>query len=127
MKLTKTNEWAISTDGEFFSDTYGSREEAIESLKDDYKYDSGYIGRCVAIEFTEEDILPYIEISYRLGELLYDVIGEVSESWELTGEQDKEISQIVAKAVIDYVNRNNLQPNCYKVVDIEFIEAGEKK
>lgn len=123
MKSIKTNEWAISADGEFFSDRYESREEAIENLKD--SYDDGYVGRVVDIRFTEEDILPYIEISYRLGELLYDVIGEVSESWELTGEQDKEISQIVAKAVIDYVNNNNLQPRCYKVIDIEFIEACE--
>lgn len=123
MNLIETNEWAISADGEFFSDSYEGREVAIENLKN--SYDDGYIGRCVAIEFTEEDILPYIEISYRLGELLYDVIGEVSESWELTGEQDKEISQIVAKAVIDYVNNNNLQPRCYKVIDIEFIEACE--
>lgn len=122
MKSIKTNEWSMSADGEFFPYIYESREEAIEELKD--SYDGGYVGRCVKIEFTEEDILPYIEISYRLGELLYDVIGEVSESWELTGEQDKEISQIVAKAVIDYINKNNLQPNCYEVVDIEFIEAG---
>lgn len=124
MKSIKTNEWAISADGEFFSDSYEGREVAIKNLKD--SYDDGYVGRLVDIRFTEEDILPYIEISYRLGELLYDVIGEVSESWELTGEQDKEISQIVAKAVIDYINKNNLQPNCYKVIDIEFVEAGER-
>lgn len=125
MKLIETNEWAISADGEFFLDSYESREVAIENLKD--SYDDGYVGRCVAIEFTEEDIIPYIEISYRLGELLYDEIGEASESWEFTAEQDKEISQIVAKAVIDYINKNHLQPRYYKVVDIEFIEAGEQE
>lgn len=127
MKSIKTNEWAISADGEFFSDSYDSREEAIESIKDDYKYDGGYIGRCVEIEFTEEDVQGFVEISYELGELLYDEIGEASESWELTDEQDKEISQIVAKAVIDYINKNNLQPRCYKVTDIEFVEAGEQE
>lgn len=124
MKLTKTNEWCISADGEFFSDSYESREEAIENLKD--SYDDGYVGRCVEIEFTEKDV-PDFEVSYRLGELLYDEIGEVSESWEFTAEQDIEISQIVAKAVIDYINKNHLQPRCYKVIDIEFIEAGEQK
>ena len=124
MKLIETNEWAISADGEFFSDSYESREEAIENLKD--SYDDGYIGRLVEIEFTEKDV-PDFEVSYRLGELLYDEIGDVSESWEFTAEQDKEISQIVAKAVIDYINKNNLQPSCYKVIDIEFIEAGEQE
>ena len=125
MKLTKTNEWAISADGEFFSDSYESREEAIENLKD--SYDDGYVGRCVEIEFTEEDVQGFVEIPYSLGELLYDEIGEASESWEVTDEQDKEISQIVAKAVIDYINKNNLQPRCFKVIDIEFIEAGEQE
>ena len=124
MKLTKTNEWCISADGEFFSDSYESREEAIENLKD--SYDDGYVGRCVEIEFTEKDV-PDFEVSYRLGELLYDEIGEVSESWEFTAEQDIEIPQIVAKAVIDYINKNHLQPRCYKVIDIEFIEAGEQE
>lgn len=124
MRLIETNEWCISADGEFFSDSYESREVAIENLKDSYS--DGYVGRLVEIEFTEKDV-PDFEVSYRLGELLYDEIGDVSESWEFTAEQDKEISQIVAKAVIGYINKNNLQPSCYKVIDIEFIEAGEQE
>ena len=124
MKLTETNKWCISTDGEFFSDVYDSKEEAIESIKDNYKYDGGYIGRCVDIRFVEQDIVDF-EISYRLRDSLYDEIGEIVEDWDITDEQCEEISQIVAKAVIDYINKNNLQPNCYKVVDIEFIEVGE--
>ena len=126
MKSIETNEWAISADGEFFYNGCESREVAIENLKDSYD-DDGYVGRCVGVEFTEEDIIPYIETANVLYQILYDEVGEASESWELTGEQDKEISQIVAKAVIDYVNKNNLQPNCYKVVDIEFIEGDEQE
>ena len=122
MKSIKTNEWAISADGEFFSDSYESREEAIENLKD--SYEDGYIGRCVEIKFDEEDI-SHIEIADVLNDVLADEIGEDSEDWEFTAEQDKEISQIAAKAVIDYINKNNLQPRCYKVIDIEFIEACE--
>ncbi len=125
MKSIKTNEWAISADGEFFSDIYDSREEAIENLKD--SYDDGYVGRCVDIKFTEEDI-SHIEITDVLYQVLYDEVGEeAAEDWEVTDEQDKEISQIVAKAVIDYINKNNLQPQSYKVVDIEFIEVGEQE
>ena len=47
------------------------------------------------------------------------------EDWSFTDEQREEISQIVAKAVIDYINENDLQPKGYKVIDIEFIEVGE--
>ena len=125
MRLTKTNEWCISTDGEyFFDDGYNSKEEAIESIKDNY--DGGYIGRLVNIEFVEND-MSHIEIADVLNEALFDEVGESSESWEFTAEQDKEFSQIAAKAVIDYINKNNLQPRCYKVIDIEFIEAGEQE
>ena len=127
MKLIETNKWCISTDGEYFFDgDYNSKEEAIESIKNNYRYDGGYIGRCVDIRFVEQDRLDF-EISYMLRYLLYDEIGEPAEDWGFTNEQDKEISQIVAKAVIDYINKNNLQPRCYKVIDIEFIEVGEQK
>lgn len=122
MKLIETNKWCTSTDGEFFSD-YDSREEAIESLKD--SYNDGYIGRRVNVEFVEQDI--HIEIADVLNEALFDEVGVGSESWVFTTEQEKEISQIVAKAVIDYINKNNLQPCCYKVIDVEFIEAGEQE
>lgn len=125
MKLTETNKWCAGADGEFFSNIYDSREEAIERLKDNYDCDDGYIGRCVKIEFTEKDILDF-EIPYRLRDSLYDEIGgELAEDWSFTDEQREEISQIVAKAVIDYINKNNLQPQSYKVIDIEFIEVGE--
>nr|DAX12850.1 MAG TPA: hypothetical protein [Caudoviricetes sp.] len=125
MKSIETNEWCISTDGEYFFDVYDSKEEAIENLRD--SYNDGYIGKCVEIEFAEEDIIPYIEIGHILSETLSDEVGEASEDWEFTTEQEEEISQIVAKAVIDYINKNHLQPRCYKVIDIEFIEVGEQE
>lgn len=126
MKLIETNKWCTSTSGELFFDGYDSREEAIESLKDDYNCDDGYIGRRVNVEFAEEDI-SNAKITDRLKEALFDEVGEASDSWGFTAEQEKEISQIVAKAVIDYINKYNLQPRCYKVIDIEFVEAGEQK
>ena len=45
----------------------------------------------------------------------------------MTDEQEKELSAILAKAVINYINEHNLQPTCYKVVDIEEVEVGEKE
>lgn len=124
MKSIETNKWCIGTSWELFFNSYDSREEAIKALKDDY--DCGYIGRLVNIEFVENDI-SHIEITDVLNEALFDEIGEASEDWEFTAEQDEEFSQIAAKAVIDYINKNNLQPHCYKVIDIEFIEAGEQE
>ena len=124
MKRIETDIWCISTNGEnFFDDDYSSREEAIEAVKEEYE--EGYVGRCVRLEFEEIDI-DYDETGYYLGENLYDEVGDAAENWEMTYEQEKELSAILAKAVINYINEHNLQPTCYKVVDIEEVEVGEQ-
>lgn len=123
MKYIETDMWCIGTNGEdFFGDYYSSREEAIEAVKEDYG--AGYVGRCVSIEFDEMDIT-YDETGYYLRQALYYEVDETAYDWEMTDEQEVELSKILAKDVIKYVNEHNLQPNCYKVVDIEKVSAGE--
>lgn len=125
MKRIETDIWCISRNGEVFYDAdYTSKEEAIEAVKEEYE--EGYVGRCVRLEFEEIDI-DYDETGYYLGENLYDEVGDAAENWEMTDEQEKELSAILAKAVINYINEHNLQPTCYKVVDIEEVEAGEQE
>lgn len=124
MKRIETDLWCISTNGEdFFDNEYSSREEAIEAVKEDYG--EGYVGRCVVLEFDEGDI-SYDETGYYLRERLSDEVGEYAENWEMTDEQEIELSNILAKAVIRYVNEKHLQPSCYKVVDIEEVKVGEQ-
>ena len=123
MKYIETDIWCISTNGEnFLGDDYSSREEAIEAVKKDYG--SGYVGRCVRIEFDEMDIT-YDETSYYLVQTLYDEVGDAADDWEMTYEQEIELSKILAKDVIKYINEHNLQPNCYKVVGVEEVKAGD--
>lgn len=125
MKRIQTDIWCISRNGEvFYDDDYTSKEEAIEAVREELE--EGYIGRCVRLEFEEIDI-NYDETGYYLAETLYDEVGDASENWEMTDEQEKELSEILAKAVIDYINEHNLQPTCYKVVDIEEVEVGEQE
>lgn len=125
MKRIETDIWCISRNGEDFYDAdYTSKEEAIEAVKEELE--EGYVGRCVRLEFEEIDIT-YDETGYYLGDTLYDEVGDAAENWEMTDEQEKELSAILAKAVIDYINEHNLQPTCYKVVDIEEVEAGEQE
>lgn len=117
MKRIETSVWCISNDGEtFFDDNYANKEDAIAAVKEELE--EGYVGRCVRLEFEENDIT-YDETGYRLGEKLFEEIGEVSEGWEMTAEQEIELSDMLAKVAIDYINTHNLQPTCYKVVDIE--------
>ena len=123
MKCIETDIWCISTNGEnFFGGDYFSREEAIEAVKEDYG--AGYVGRCVRLKFDERDIT-YDETGYYLGQTLYDEAGDAADDWEMTYEQEIELSKILAKDVIKYINEHNLQPNCYTVINVEEVKAGE--
>lgn len=124
MKYIPTNEWSISSDGEIFTDGYGSKKEAIEAVKLDYGVDM-YIGRNVKIEFDEQDII-IPDIEEELSEKLYEVVGEVSETWEIPKDIMEKFVESYKKFVIDFINDNGLQPTCYNVVDIEEVEAGEQ-
>ena len=123
MKYIETDIWCTSTNGEnFFGDDYSSREEAIEAVKEDYGV--GYVGRCVRLKFDESDIT-YDETGYYLEQTLYDEVGDAAYDWEMTYEQEIELSKILAKDVIKYINEHNLQPNFYKVINIEEVKAGD--
>lgn len=124
MKYIKTNEWCISDNGELFTDGYYSREEAIEEVRKEYG--RGYIGKEVHVEFEEQDIL-IPDIEYELGEKLYEEVGEASEYWEIPRDIMKKFAESYEKFVIDFINKNGLQPTCYKVVDIEQIQVGEQE
>ena len=124
MKYIKTNEWCISDNGELFTDGYDSREEAIEEVRKEYG--RGYIGKEVHVEFDEQDIL-IPDIEYELGEKLYEEVGEVSESWKIPKDLMKKFVRMYEKFVIDFINKNGLQPTCYKVGDIEEVKEREQK
>lgn len=117
MKYIKTTKWCISDDGEIFTDDYENKKEAIEAVKLDYGVDM-YIGCKIKIEFDEQDVL-IPDIEYELGEKLHEEVGEVSESWEIPKDIMKKFARKYEKFVIDFINENDLQPTCYKVVDIE--------
>lgn len=116
MKFTETNIWCYSTDRQIFTDEFPTKKDAIEYVKENIG--DGYVGRAVQIEFDEEDIC-YDETGYYLEQLLYDELGESAEMWWFSNEDELALSKILAKAVIDYLNKNHLQPDCCKVVDIE--------
>lgn len=120
MKYIETNEWSISDNGELFTDGYYSREEAIEEVRKEYG--CGYIGKEVHVEFDEQDIL-IPDIEYELGEKLYEEVGEASEYWEIPKDIMKKFAKSYGKFVIDFINKNGLQPTCYKVIDIEEVEV----
>ena len=117
MKRIETNKWCISSDGEHYHEDCESREEAIEIAKEDYKYDSFHIAKVARLEFTASDVSLSDEAYESLSEQLFEECGEISETWdnEVTKEQLEELDQIIGNAVIDWINKNNLQPKCFGI------------
>lgn len=123
MKYIETNRWCISDNGEWFTNGYDSREEAIEEA---IEYGCGYVGREVHVEFIEQDIeIPDIE--YELGEKLHEEVSEASETWEIPKDLMEKFARAYEKFVIDFINENDLQPTCFKVVDIEEVKECEQE
>lgn len=123
MKYIDTSRWCISDNGEFFTNGYDSREEAIEEVRKEYG--RGYIGKEVHVEFDEQGIL-IPDIDYELGEKLHEEVGEVSENWEIPKDLMKKFARMYEKFVIDFINKNGLQPTCYKVGDIEEVKERDQ-
>lgn len=117
MKNIKLNLWSISKDGKNFIDDYTNKKEAVEAVKK--SWGKGYIGKCVEVEFTEDDIsCDYIYDNLEIE--LECNIGDVAKSWEISLEHQIELSNIIEKIVIDYINKNGLQPTgYYNITDVE--------
>lgn len=124
MKHINTSRWCISDNGEWFTSGYDSREEAIEEVRKEYE--CGYVGREVHIEFVEQDII-IPDIEGELSETLFDTVGEASETWEIPRDLQKKFAELYEKFVIDFINENDLQPTCFKVVGIEEVKEREQK
>ena len=124
MKFTKTGKWCVSTDGERFYDEFNTKEEAIEFVREEYV--EGYIGESVAIEFTADDF--NWDADYELGDLLYEEVGDAADSWHLSQEDEIELMRRMGKVMVEFLNERNLQPECFKVINIEQVarkEGGE--
>ena len=120
MKRIPTDKWCFSDNGEcFHSEGYDRKEDAIEDCL--LNYEHGYIGQITKVEFEENDIT-YDETENRLVEVLYDEVGSAADGWKMTDEQETELSGILAKEVIRYINEHDLQPKCFSVVNIEEVE-----
>lgn len=125
MKYIDTSRWCISDNGEFFTDGYDSREEAIEEVRKEYG--CGYIGRKVHMEFIERDII-IPDIKGELSDKLSDAVSrEASDNWYISKELRKKFARKYEKFVIDFINDNGLQPTCFRVVDIEEVKEREQE
>lgn len=87
------------------------------------EYGEGYIGESVAVEFTADDF--NWDADYALGELLYEEVGDVADSWHLSQEDEAELSRRLGEVMVEFLNERNLQPECFKVINIEQVARKE--
>lgn len=121
MKFTKMGEWCESADGERFYDGFNTKEKAIEFVQEEYG--EGYIGESVAVEFTADDF--NWDADYALGDLLYEEVGDAADSWHLSQEDEAELSRRLGEVMVEFLNERNLQPECFKVINIEQVARKE--
>lgn len=124
MKFTNTGKWCTSVDEELFYDEFNTKEEAIDFVREEYG--EGYIGESVAVEFMSDDF--NWDADYALGELLYEEVGEAADSWHLSQEDEAELSRRLGEVMVEFLNKRNLQPECFKVINVEQVtrkEGGE--
>lgn len=118
MKFTNTNKYCISTDGEFFYGEFDTKKEAIDCIKEEHG--EGYVGNIVEVEFTADDF--YENLGYKLGERLYEEIGDEADSWELSGSDEKELCRRMGETMVEFLTTKKLQPSCFKATNIEEIQ-----
>lgn len=126
MKRIEIGKWCISSGGELYNaDDYDTKEDAILAGKEDYKWNSFYVAKVVNLEFEASDISLSDEAYENLSEQLFEEVGEVSETWDnlITNDQLKELDEMIGKTVIEWVNKNNLQPECFGISGECKIEA----
>lgn len=109
--------FAISTDEENFTGTYGTIEEAIDEAANGYAYEKFWIGECVPpIQpedlWSAEDWLEHVSVQD-------DYAGEWAEDWDgSTREQRKELEQTVRKVMAEWLDRHKLRPRHFNVVNV---------
>lgn len=126
MKITKTGKWTISQDEEYwsYSEEFDSKEEAIEFGKEECCHEDFYVGQKYDLEFDGKDLYdPSERIIGELSYLLEDDIGEYAESWwnNITAEQELDLNKMINETVLKWIEKNKLQPSCFKIDDVEFI------
>lgn len=120
-KVDKTR-YCWSSDGEYYNGSFDTEQEAIEDAKETVNdvCEEVYVGTCkepvLSWNSNEEEI---IESMY---DNLYEECGEVSESFEITREQELELANRIDKCVKQWIKDMKIKPNCWTVVNEHLVE-----
>lgn len=126
MKITPTNQWVYSEDGEWWTlEQYPTKQQAIEAGFKDCSYGC-YVGSCYDLDFTYDDMDFSKYVIERLGECVdNEVCDDESQVWydKITEDNEKLLEDYLANAIMKWIEDCQLQPSQYVVNDIEWIEG----
>ena len=77
------------------------------------------------VEFTADDF--NWDADCTLGKLLYEEVGEVADSWHLSQEDEVDLNRRLGEVMVEFLNERNLQPECFKVINIEPVAPKEEE
>lgn len=120
-KVDKTR-YCWSSDGEYYNGSFDTEQEAIEDAKETVNdcCEEIYVGICekpvLSWNSNEEEIIESIYDN------LYEECGEVSESFEITREQELDLANRIDKCVKQWIKDMKIKPNCYTVVNEHLVK-----
>ncbi len=120
-KVDKTR-YCWSSDGEYYNGSFDTEQEAIEDAKETVNdiCEEVYVGTCekpaLSWNSNEEEIIKSIYYN------LYDECGEVSESFEITREQELELANRIDKCVKQWIKDMKIKPNCFAVANEHLVK-----
>lgn len=118
-KVDKTR-YCWSSDGEYYNGSFNTEQEAVEDAKETVNdfCEEVYVGTC------EEPVLSWNseEIIESIYDNLYEECGEVSESFEITREQELELVNRIDKCVEQWIKDMKIKPNCWTVVNEHLVK-----
>lgn len=132
MKITPTNLWSYTQDEEYWdNDWLPSKQEAIESGREEWPGESFAIGQQYNLEFTEEQCTRFGLAGNAIdtmNDALQDEVGEVAEYWtdQITREDEEDLNRRIGEAIMEWIKNRVGQPNVFLVDDIENVIEDEE-
>lgn len=128
MKVTKTGKWTISQNEEYwsYSEEFDSKEDAIEFGRKECCHEDFYVGQKYDLEFDGKDLYdPSERIIEDLDDCLFNEVGEAGEYWynSITIKMEEDLNKMINEAVLTWIEKNKLQPSCFKIDDVELIKG----
>lgn len=132
MKIMSTNKWSYSQNEEYWDNEFlPTKEDAIETGKDEYLGESFEVGQMYDIRFTQDDC-EWLDIAEhtvdKLIDSLYDEVGEASEYWanKISREDEEDLNKRIGRAIMEWIEERVGQPNVFLVDNVEVVMEDEE-